>query len=394
MEERSTLREDTFYKLRLNSPAGGWFPALQDLTWTITKSNLPYAGSFFSLHLKRVSIYMSRWWFGSNIPHEILPAVASAISMLPASNLQLLHVGVDPCRVSWPCLKDSFSSVVLRCGPSLTDLNSPIPLSDAAINHLIQLPHLDTWSTESPPPSYLALPSPLVLPPLTDLTLGDSAACRWLPLFKRLEHSVPTAQAVTPLYKMKESLKYLSVEDLSGSIIDASFTSTFQMFSNLVTLYVEIYCYDEVEEGECTFRLNNDNVAELAMTLPQIEYLLLGYACAKKTCATTVACLVSISAYCVKLRDLEIHFNTTNIVDDLKNTLEDPRFQALRSLPRCSLMRLGVYEAPLILDESGFETVASGLADIFPSLGRCTTAPRISHGWDEISKRIVKLRER
>ena len=390
VEERTTLGEDTFHKLRLNSPAGGWFPALQDLSWTITKSNLPYATSFFSPHLKKVSICMSRRWFGSNIPHDILPTIASTISMLPASNLQLLHVGVDPCRTSWPYLKDSLSSVVLRCGPSLTELNSSIPLSDAALNHLIQLPHLDTWSTEGPPPGYPVLPSPLVVPPLTDLTLGDSAACRWLPLFKRLEHSVPTTQAVTPLSKMKESLKFLSVEDLSGSTIDVSFTSTIQMFSNLVTLYVEIYCYEE--EGECTFKLNNDNVAELVVTLPQIESLFLGYPCAKNTCATTVACLVPISAYCVKLRDLEIHFNTTNIVDDLENTLGDPRFQALGSLPRCTLTRLGVYETPLTLDESGLETVARGLADIFPSLERCATEPWISHGWDEISKRIVKLR--
>jgi len=390
VKERSALGKDALDKLRLNSPAGGWFPALQDLSWTITKSNLPYTSSFFSPHLKKVSIYISRRWYCSGISHDILPDIASTISMLPASNLQLLHVGVDPCRSSWPYLKDSFSSVVLRCGPSLTELKSPISLSDTAINHLIQLPHLDTWSTEGPPPSHPALPSPLVLPPLTDLTLGDSAACRWLPLFRRLEHSVPSVQTATPLYKMKELLRYLSIKDLDGTVIDVTLTSTIQMFSNLVTLYVEFWCY--ADQGECTFKLNNDNVAEIAMALPRIEYLLLGYPCAENTCATTVACLVPISAYCVKLLDLVIHFNTTNIVDDLKNTLEDPRFQALHSLPRCALTRLEVYEAPLVLDESGLETVARGLVDIFPSLGLCGTSTRIRSCWDGISEKIVELR--
>ena len=392
MVERTTIGEDTFDKLRLNSPTHGWFPALQNLCWIITRSNLPHASSFFSPHLKKVSIYMSRSWSSFNIPHDLLPAIASTISMIPASNLQLLHVGVDPCRVSWPYFKDSVSSVVLRCEPSLTDLNSPIPLSDAAINHLIQLPHLTAWCTEGPPPSYPDLPSPLVLPPLTDLSLDDSAACKWLPLFRRLERSVPTVQTVTPLSKMKKSLRSLSVEDTSGSIIDVTFTSTIQMFSNLVTLQAEMYCHDDGEEGECTFKLNNDDVAKFAMSLPQIEYLLLGYPCAKNTCATTVACLVPISAYCVKLRDLGIHFNTTNILDDLESVSKDPKFQALRSLPRRALTRLNVYYTPLALDGLDLETAVKGMVDIFPSLERCGSAPRADRVWGTISGIIDKLR--
>jgi len=390
VNERSTLRADTFHKFLSNSPAGGWFPALQGLTWTITRSNLPYTNLFFSPHLKKAFIYLSWWWYGPDVPYDLLPTIASTISTLPTSTIQLLRAGVDNRRGSWEYLKESLSSVVLGCGPSLTELNSPIPMSDAAINHLIRLPNFRTWNTEGPPPSYSALSLPLLFSPLTELTLGDSAACGWLPLFKRLEHSTSIARAVTPLSRMKESLTLLSIENLDGSIIDVALATTIQIFRNLITLYVEYYCYAPGEEGECTFKLNNDSVAELATALPQIESLLLGYPCAENTCATTVACLVPISACCVKLQTLEIHFNTTNIVEDLKNISEDPRYQALRSLPRCTLARLGVYHLPLALDEPGFETVAHGMIDIFPSLDHC--AGRAGN-WGKLSDKIVKVQD-
>ena len=39
---------------------------------------------------------------------------------------------------------------------------------------------------------------------------------------------------------------------------------------------------------------------------------------------TIVACLLTISTYCVGLEKLEIHFSTTNIVNDFKNIQEVP----------------------------------------------------------------------
>ena len=122
------------------------------------------------------------------------------------------------------------------------------------------------------------------------------------------------------------------------------------------------------------------------MALTQLESLLLGL---ENTCPTTVACLLTISTYCVGLEKLEIHF-TTNIVDDFKNIQEVPRFEQLRSAPRCPLTRLDVYRISLTLDEPGFETVANGMIDIFPSLTHCEG---LDQSWDELSDRIVELQE-
>ena len=388
VNERMPYGEETFEKLRLNSPPGGWFPALQHLTWCPTESNLPYTDLFFSPHLKSVFIYEPYSWNRTGVPPEILPTLVSTIYALPTSSLGRISVSVGRRAMSWADFKDSFSSIVLRCGPSFTEYNSPVPLSNAALDHLIQLPHLRIWRIHGPPPDYPASSLPLVFPPLRKLTLGEGAARGWLPLLGRLEDGASTTQGIAPLSKAKESLKILNIQDISGINIDASSVSTIQCFRNLVDLNVGVYCHDGDDRGKCIFRLNNNNVAELAMALTQLESLLLGHACFENTCLTTVACLLPISVHCNKLKKLEIHFNTTNIVDDFKNILEDPRFQQLRSLPRCPLRRLDVYKIPLNLDYYGFDTVVNGMIDIFPSLTSCEG---LGESWHGFFRKIASL---
>jgi len=203
---------------------------------------------------------------------------------------------------------------------------------------------------------------------------------------RRLEGGASTAQCVTPLSKTKEFLKVLNIGDASGINIEASLVSTIQCFRNLVRLCVDVYCHDEDNRGECVFKLNDDNVTELATALTQLESLILGHPCFENTCLTTVACLLPISVHCSRLKELRIHFNTTNIVDDLRNILGDPRFQQLRSLPKCPLTSLNVFWTPLRLHRPDFETVAKGMVDIFPSLTDCNG---IEESWTELSRQIM-----
>ena len=383
------LEEATLNKLHLNSPPGGWFPALQDLSLSIAESDLPYADLFFSPRLKKIRIYVS--WPRNNtaLPLGSLPTLASIISASPTSCLEKISVDANHQAMPWAHFKDSFSSVILRCGPSFTECESPIPLSDAALNHLIHLPHLHTWRIYGPPPTYPTSSLPLVFPPLRELALGKGAACGWFTLLRRLEGGASTTQGVTPLSRAKESLKVLRAEDMSGVNVDPSFVSTFRRFRNLVCINVQDFCRREYNNGQCNFKLNNDNIAELAMALTQLQSLVLGYPCSKNTCLTTVACLLPISVHCSKLERLEIHFNTTSIVDDLRNIMEVPRFQQLRSLQRCPLTWLGVHRTPLRLDESDLETVAEGMINIFPSLKGCDG---LEDSWDQLSRQITTSR--
>jgi len=166
---------------------------------------------------------------------------------------------------------------------------------------------------------------------------------------------------------------------------DSSFASPIRVFRNLSHLDVGVFCHDEGGEGQCIFKLDNNNVTKLAMALPQLEYIQLGHPCFENSCATTVACLLPISVYCVELQSLGIHFNTTTIIEDLKNISKDSKFQELRSLPRCRLSCLDVFAMPLTLDESGFKTVADGMIDIFPSLELCEGHRDV---WNEVSENL------
>ena len=264
VEDWLLLEEETLKKLHLNSPPGGWFPGLQLLSWCITESNLPWANLFLSPHLKRILIYKAWSWDPFNIPPAILSTLTSIISALPTSSLELMSVDEGEPILSWTYFKDSLSSFILRCGPSFTDYNFSVPLSDAALDHLIHLPHLRTWRIHGPPPTYSTSSLPLVFPPLRELTLGDGAARGWLPLLRRLDGGTSTTQGMTPLSKTKESLKFLSLEDASDINIDPSFLSTIQCFRNLVDLHVRVFCSNEDERGQCIFKLNNNNVTELA----------------------------------------------------------------------------------------------------------------------------------
>ena len=383
LDAQSALGEDTIRQMRLNSPTGEWFPVLQSLSWSITESNLPSADLFFSPHSP---ISTLRLWCDRRVPYDILPTAASKISRLPASALQLLHMNING-EIPWAHFTAPLSAFVLRCGPSLTDLSSSIPLSDAAMNHLIQLPHLHSWAIGGPPPNYSTSPLPLVFPPLTEFILFGSVTHRWFPLLKRLECCIPTTRGAAPLHMVKESLRSLTAEDFHDTVIDASFSSTVQMFRNLARLNVPYCCFPNGED-RCTFKLNDDNVTELVTALPRLKDIILGRPCSENTCATTVACLLSISVRCVELQGLTIHFNTTKVVDDLKNISEGPRFRELRSLPRCTLWRLKVFQIPLALDEPGFEAVTVGMVNIFPSLKRCEG---FDEGWRELNKKLKEM---
>jgi len=380
------LREETLLKLRLNTPAGGWFPALQDLNWYIAESNLPLTELFFSPNLKKISVYPSFLWGRSGIPPDVLPAITSTIFTLPTSTLQSLMVfPSEPWShmTRWADFTTSLSSAVLRCGPSFTEFISMVPLSGAAVDHLMRLPHLSTCHIDGPPPSYSPSDLPLIFPPLTNLALRAGFVREWLPLLERL------GSCSMPPSKVKESLKSLK---FPSPVVDATSTSLIQTFCNLVDLNVDSSCSRRTGEGPCIFKLNDDNVTKLVMALPQLESLLLGRPCSDNTCATTVACLLQISVHCVKLRTLGIHFNTTNIADDLWNISYDPRYQELHSRPRCKLSRLEVLRMPLTLDVLGFVTVAKGMIGIFPALEYCVEAVRDT-GWRNLSVVLKELQE-
>ena len=108
VDEWSDVAEDTFRKLHLSSPHGGWFPALQDLSLRITEPNVPYADLLFSPHLKTISIYVPWSQIHPEVSRDDLAVVASNISALPTStstlSIRSIRIG---CSTHLVYFKDS-----------------------------------------------------------------------------------------------------------------------------------------------------------------------------------------------------------------------------------------------------------------------------------------------
>jgi hypothetical protein len=362
----------TLFRLSRNSPGGVLFPRLGWLHWDIntTHNALSSFRLFLSPHLKIVTFYVHP--NQPVMPWDHLAALVQIISCLPTS---LEHLSLTCNQVEEGPLRGKLSSLFLQYGSSLKGFVVDIPMSEAAIQHIIQLPNLHWWLTVQAPPRAIPLS---IFPSLEDLRIANEAALPWLPLLAShgkgaaQEGSVPT----TPHTNVGETLKHLGC--FMNTIVDSTFLSSILEFQNLVSLCVESICPNP---GDCTFRLTDDNVESLAAALPRLEMLELGRPCHLNSCNTTVASLLSISNHCPALTGLEIHFKTLTIVDDIRRLLGG----RTSDQPKCRVHELSVGDLPLEVGGEDIDTVAMGLKAIFPCL---MDFPDSEGQWDEVKSKL------
>ena len=115
----------------------------------------------------------------------------------------------------------------------------------------------------------------------------------------------------------------------------------------------------------CFFHLTDNDVEEIAVTLPRLKSLQLGRPCDSNSCCTTIASLLLISIHCPNLTVLETHFNTLAIVDDIKHLLGG---DSVCGNARCKLRNLAVGNLSLEVRGEDIETVVVGFKAIFPCL--------------------------
>ena len=99
------------------------------------------------------------------------------ISMLLTSCLEWISMGTNH-TIPWVHFKDSFSSVILCCRPSFMEYNSPVPLSNTALNHLNHLNHLHTWCIQSSTYLFCFISAPCFPTPQGTFTL--EGCCMWM----------------------------------------------------------------------------------------------------------------------------------------------------------------------------------------------------------------------
>jgi hypothetical protein len=317
------------------------------------------------------------------LPDEALPTIRSAIKMLPSSLQSLsIHLGNEPeTRFT-----EEISAFILGCGESLQEFSTNLVLSIQAIAHLIKLPNLHAWVTEQGPPQVTDLirhgvpdgPTSL-FPSLEMLDIRSEAALEWLSLFESAKNHT------SPWIIAGGSLPALAYHHPTLPF-DSPLVSRFLPFTDLVNLSLKTGMGCLLRP--CISQFTDQDVERLAIALPKLEVLILGWPCGEDTCPTTVRSLLFLSVHCTKLKHLNIHFHMMSLQADMVDTLGYAYSQGLHSRPKCALESLVTGEMRL---QSTDNTVVLpiGLLMIFPSLTKLAAR---SSTWAQLELMVTALR--
>ena len=205
---------------------------------------------------------------------------------------------------------------------------------------------------------------------------------KWLSFLRTaLEGSSVDEDLETPDVGMRATLTKLHC--LGGMTIDSAFVSLLCIFRKLTHVFADESCS---KEDGCTFLLTDSDITKLADALPDIKSLRLGSPCSANSCHTTAFSLLTLSTHCLKLKNLEIHFNTTKIGRYLARLFKEPQHETMRSLPRCPLNYLAVADAPI--SSRDIERTAIYVSGIFHGLQGFRGRHR---KWAEASRQVKSL---
>ena len=277
------------------------------------------------------------------------------------------------------------SSAVLRCGTTLMHLSTFSPLSDAAVQHIIQLPNLNSLSTTSGPPRTSDLSLSAIFPRLDRISLVGGDSLEWLTFFTTTARRISSGRRSHPPFKHEPIERLRELMIAPKVIIDAAFMSRIIQFHELTSLGLTSTCFTV---GGCGFKLTDDDIAEIAAALPRLEMAALGRACHANSCQTTVTSLVSLSTHCRGLEYLGIHFNTANLRNDLDSVLADPQLDSLPTLRTSNNFHLCLSFAPCTLSEDVIVPVLRGLRRIFPSLAQISGVKAF---WRQLNLRLPEV---
>jgi hypothetical protein len=141
--------------------------------------------------------------------------------------------------------------------------------------------------------------------------------------------------------------------------------------------------------GTCGFRLTDDDMENLAMSLPFLVTLWLG-ACGLNPCHTraTVSSSLPLSTHCRGLTTLETRFNTETLPGDMERLLDGG---VGNDEVRSKLQTLSVGSSQLLVGREDIRTIAKGFKYIFPRLEEVSSFCERPE-WEEANFQVISKR--
>lgn len=389
-----------FLQVLFRLPADDPFQNLRELHGWVEPALLRFLPRFVS---PRLTLFSVRVEADDQLGCSGYGSLTGAVSVIPGPSLRKFSLGEYKWENASTKFRQEVSAMVLRCGSALDYLNAGVELSEEAILHVTQLPHLHTLKLahESPPDiTDASLRDAIVFPSIHSLTLATPTTLAWLPFLNDLRWRRPivTATRGGPSQSQVETGIHFTLNELyceCGEAPKRAIVKQALAFKNLTTLVVGKFCPID----RCSFDLTDEDVTAIAKALPLLQNLLLGHPCWLNTCQTTFRSLLTLSTSCVGLTELTVHFNTTNIVHDVKSLLEaeESDAQKPRKSSRCGITSLLLFLTPLTVDEPDTDLLAKGLLFVFPVLENIPVCPgargAASSVWLRVGAAISRLKD-
>ena len=376
-----------FNLLLMQTPTLGQYllPNLRSIHWEDDSwDNTPFLRLFLNPEL--VSVYIR---FPNRDPHLYRPATVSLIPTGGLTHLQLDVMGNEDFPLS------ALNNLLDAAAETLrsVDLDGELPV--AISEKLFQLPNLrfldvELSGTRISPPA-------VVFPSLEKLGISYGESDSWLHTLQNIPD--PTLRELDVFFSGSSPI-YL--QTLTSSLLGAGIERTLVsleclpegriplteagirplfLFKRLTVLDLISHCTAE----RCNAQLNDSIISGLAMALPQLTSLSLGGPpCDHVASNVTIASLVALSANCIDLDFLRLHFNANDIIT--RGTTGNPS----TCIFACKLRTLSVGAQPLPSNNDDILLVTFAILHIFPHLDTISSTGGL---WGRVGRGVQLFRK-
>lgn len=390
------LSTRVYQLLDLYFPNGSFLPNLQRLTCFIDWEHFVWIKLFLSPSLLFIDL--------NTFENNPDPIAGPMLELLPMETLQALHLEDFPLDAA---SVRTLSNRLLRLSAPLQELITYHKISNEAAIHISQLSNLRILGI-SFRESNFALPGAAdVFPSLRCLYAQVDDNLDWLDLLKDMRAGlrylsitwaidlVPpqdfTQRLVSALHASgAQTLRVLRIHANRRWNISQATMAPLLSLHNLTTLEIQTPCHPHA----CTFDLTDADIAQLALSLPKLETLILGGPrCTNPSPRFTVDSLFFLSKYCTSLLELEVHFNAprSRIFHHSASTADEGRVSIQNTFNRtsdCNLRWLYVHDLPFPTVPNSVGIMTYFLIHLFPRLEVITRTGSISESWTETQRGI------
>ena len=360
------LSSEVFLALQLCAISEPLFPHMKTLfLWHINGESISFIPLFLSPRTTVISI--------GSFPSHSTAAVASMVDAFPilCPNLQCIVFNSLPRD---PMITDAISRMLIANNPdALRFVHVDSPLVEEAREVIFKLPNLRSLSVTIEKDT--SLPS-MVLPNLTRLIIkygrnGDCLSMFHGAIFGKLEvvtfhHGseqigdfLEAFERVALAASIQNTLSQFHL--YTSCSWNPSYSSLLP-FTHLTNLVVEFSC-----SGDCSSKVDDDIITDLARAMPKLDTLLLGNApCHEIPIGVTVKGFVALANHCLDLSELCVHFQVDSLREPSAAVWTSPNLGSTALRRDCALKGLIVGDIPM--PEESVLMVALSLSRIFPHL--------------------------